>query len=461
MSTAPRVPGDATLAFLTDGYRFGHRRFERLGSDVFSTRLAGRPITFLRGQEAARFFGEADRFTLDGAMPRSVLHSLQDAGSVQTLSGTRHRSRKAAFLDALDVPEEARDGQPASGATDGRSGAGSEETGSPDGSGSAAPSAPASGADASAPAHAAPHRGLADCFAEEWEAAEWEGRRDGQLRLMPAAEQILCDAALRWLGIGASRDRRRALARECAAMIDGSGSFGPRNWRGRALRLSAERWARETVRAERAQPSGALARLLDHPELADDEVAAVELLNLIRPTVAVARFVAFSALALHLRPAWRARLREEPGSALAFAQEVRRTTPFFPAVAGVASESVSWRGHRFEAGDWVALDLFATNRHPGEWEDAWTFDPGRFAGAAGAEAEGRVLAQGAGELAHSHRCPGEPATVELLALATLRLAEADWSVPEQDLRVGLARIPARPGSAGLRLVWTGRDLVRS
>ena len=387
------------MPFLVDGYLFGHRRFERLGTDAFRTRLAGRGITMLRGQEAARFFFESDRFTRAGAMPRSVLHSLQDEGSVQTLTGADHRARKALFLRVLEDPGE---------------------------------------------------RSLAECFLAEWDSAQESWHRAGEVALLPAVEQVLADAVLRWLGLAAPADTRRALARQCAAMIDGAGSFGPRNWRGRILRRGTERWAREVVRTAGVSgiPADApLRTLLDDPALADDDVAAVELLNLLRPTVAVARFVAFAALALHRHPEWRLRVRDEPEAARLVAQEVRRTTPFFPAVAGRAARALEWDGVEFEPGAWVALDLFATNRHPREWRDAGRFDPSRFE----SEPEARVVAQGAGPYESGHRCPGEPATVDLLTLAIVRLARAEWVVPEQDLRVDLARLPARPGSAGMRI----------
>ncbi|MFP3670857.1 cytochrome P450, partial [Priestia sp. SIMBA_032] len=54
------------------------------------------------------------------------------------------------------------------------------------------------------------------------------------------------------------------------------------------------------------------------------QVAAVELLNLLRPTVAVGRYLTFAALALHRHPGWRDDLAA--GNDVAahwFAQEVR------------------------------------------------------------------------------------------------------------------------------------------
>lgn len=110
---------------------------------------------------------------------------------------------------------------------------------------------------------------------------------------------------------------------------------------------------------------------------------------------------------------------------------------------------------------WVMLDLFATNRHPDEWERAEVFDPGRLSSTARAESvpsrahsasvHPRIVAQEAGPLESTHRCPGEPATVDLLAASVHQLAELRWSVPVQDIAVDLSRIPARVGRAGLRI----------
>lgn len=68
--------------------------------------------------------------------------------------------------------------------------------------------------------------------------------------------------------------------------------------------------------------------------LLSQRIAAVEIINVIRPTVAVAVFMTFIAYALHEHPQLRSRL-EAGGERYAelFAQEIRRYYPFFPAVA--------------------------------------------------------------------------------------------------------------------------------
>src|SRR5699024_1154959 len=127
------------------------------------------------------------------------------------------------------------------------------------------------------------------------------------------------------------------------------------------------------------------------------ETAAVELLNILRPIVAVARFITFAALALHEHPAARDAL--QGGSKKArhqFAQEVRRFYPFFPFVGGRVLEPFQWRGHHFNHGDWFLLDLYGTNHDPRLWDEPQVFDPERFA--AGGVNEYNFIPQGGGDV---------------------------------------------------------------
>lgn len=127
-------------------------------------------------------------------------------------------------------------------------------------------------------------------------------------------------------------------------------------------------------------------------------------------------------------------------------QEVRRYYPFFPAVPGRAAKPVEWRGHRFESGDRVILDLYGTCRDPRLWEDPDGFAPERFRGWEWAEHPWTLIAQGAGRHEEDHRCPGEWGTVELLERAVRLLATTGLQVPPQDLSIRLNRFPALPRS---------------
>lgn len=77
----------------------------------------------------------------------------------------------------------------------------------------------------------------------------------------------------------------------------------------------------------------------------------MELLNVVRPTAAVAWFVAFSAHALHRWPGNREPLASgDIAHAAAFAHEVRRFYPFAPFLGGRAVTDLTWRGEHIPAG---------------------------------------------------------------------------------------------------------------
>jgi fatty-acid peroxygenase len=405
MSDIPRDPAfDATLDLLRDGYEFLPNRFRRLGTDVFETRLTLSRVVCGTGEEAARVFYQPGRFTRNGAMPPTTLKLLQDRGSVALLDADAHRHRKQLFLQLLDAVGVAR---------------------------------------------------LTAAFTEQWRAAveRWEQAR--RVVLHDAVEGVLCRAACEWAGVPLTDAEAGQRTREFAAMIDGAGAVGPRNWKGLFLRRRTERWARGLIERVRAGslgvPDGApLSAVAVHADtggrLLDPESAAVELLNLLRPIVAVARYVTFAAHALHTQPAWRERLRAGAGEELtAFAQEVRRYYPFFPFVGGRVLDPFDWRGWRFERGEWFLLDLYGTNRDARIWGDPAAFRPERFLGRGPAPFD--LIPQGGGGYADGHRCPGEPATVAVLTEAVrLLTAETSYSVPEQDLRIDLARMPTLPAS---------------
>ena len=396
---------DSTLPFLREGYPFISSRCDEWETDLFTTRIALRPVTFIRGEEAARLFYDGERFTREAAMPAGIQHLLQDKESVQALDGDEHRWRKRAFLTLMDEESVRRQGE---------------------------------------------------VFDEEWDDAWSRLPRRRTTVLHEFARAVLTAAACRWAGIPREEVDLQRLTRELGLMIDRVAHVGPTSWHARWRRRGTESWAAslvEKVRAGRLDPpaGSALAVLSSQTdtsgELLSSQTAAVEVINILRPTLAVARFVVFAAAALHQEPGWRRTFAQGAESDLVpFAQEVRRFYPFFPAVPGRARRRFGWRGHRFEQGDWVILDLYGTCHDARLWEDPDTFRPERFRGFRWEEQPNALIAQGAGHHSDDHRCPGEWSTVELLVRAVRRLASADLQVPAQDLSIPLNRFPALPRS---------------
>jgi fatty-acid peroxygenase len=404
----PHAPGfDNTLALLAEGYRFLPNRCEQLGSDVFTTRLMLRRVVCVRGEDAARMFYQPGRFTRRRAIPPTTLALLQDFGSAQTLDGDAHRKRKAMLMSLLGPLERQR---------------------------------------------------LVGLAAAQWRAQFPLWARASQVGVHKAAEEVLCRAVCQWAGVPVSGQEAQRRTAEFSAMIDGAGSAGPRNWRAMLVRSRTESWARALIDAVRGgqvelpfdSPLNVIARHRDADgQLINRKDAAVELLNLLRPTVAVARFITFAVLALHEHPHARVRIAAGDEDYLTlFAQEVRRYYPFFPAVGGRATHDFEWRGLHIARGTWVLLDMYGTDHHPAIWGDPEVFRPERFEKW---ESTGfDLIPQGGGDHYAGHRCAGEFATVDLVrSAARLFAGEISYSVPVQDLSISLRRMPTLPASGML------------
>ncbi|MGN6374590.1 MAG: cytochrome P450 [Sphingomonas sp.] len=265
--------------------------------------------------------------------------------------------------------------------------------------------------------------------------------------------ELLFDTVCDWIGIPPRRRDAERQVQAMAWMIAQAGSIGPRTARALWRRRGSERWARRLIAEVRSgelpvDASTPLARLAAHRDpngRALDLVAAgVELINIIRPTVAVARFITFAALAMHEHPGACDRL-EDPAYRRAFAQEVRRFYPFFPVIGGRVLDGFVWQQRIFRRGEWVLLGLYATNHDPAIWGDPEVFRPARFLRSdPGAF---RLVPQGAGDHHDDHRCPGEWLTLGLIDRAIVLLRNAmRYIVPPQDLAVPRDRFPTLPNS---------------
>ena len=114
-------------------------------------------------------------------------------------------------------------------------------------------------------------------------------------------------------------------------------------------------------------------------ELLDRKTAAVELINVLRPTVAIGRFIIFSALALHEHPEEKQKLIDDSEeNYLWFVQEVRRFYPFFPAAVARVKEDFKWQDYLFPKGSRVLLDLYGTNHDERLWSSPSQFQADRF-----------------------------------------------------------------------------------
>lgn len=405
MDPTPRTPNlDSTFDILREGYPFILRRCRRYGADLFLTRFMGQQAVCIHGPEAAEVFYDGDRFQRAGALPRRIQKTLMGEHGVQTLDDAAHHQRKAIFL-SLMRPERIA--------------------------------------------------ALARHVEVLWQRAQVRWEQEERVVLFPEVQDLLCQAACAWAGVPLAETDVHRRADEFDAMIDAFGAIGPLHWRGRLARRSAEAWIGGLIRDVRGgdlhpDPESALAVFATHRELDGallaEKTAAVEVINVIRPIVAIATYVTFAALALHEHPRCRqALLGGDEGEVLRFVQEVRRYYPFAPFVGARVRKDFVWRGHAFRRGTLVLLDIYGTNRDARVWEQPDEFMPERFLRWGGSPFD--FIPQGGGFHSSGHRCAGEWITIEVLKVATRQLCQRmEYDVPAQDLRYSLARMPTIPRS---------------
>jgi fatty-acid peroxygenase len=402
----PRAPQfDSTLSLVSDGYEHILNTCKALETDVYEGRLLLQKTIFMMGEEAARLFYDNAKFQRQGAMPGRIQKTLLGVGGVQGLDDAAHRHRKHLFVQQL---------------------------------------MPAERIEALAQLTQAALREAA---------SSWE--HTNRLTLFPELQLILCRSVCRWAAVPLGEVEAKQRANDLGAMIESGGRIGPAHWQGRLARKRSEQWIGGLIAKVRSgqlivpQDSALYAVALHRNpegELLPVEIAAVELLNILRPTVAIARFMIFGALALHEHPEHSKAIAQNDDALLEmFAQEVRRFYPFFPQIAARVRHDFQWKGYPFPQGRRVILDLYGTNHDKRLWQNPSVFEPQRFA--QGEPSSYGFIPQGGGDHEIHHRCPGEHITIALMKVFMRFLTqEISYHVPPQDMSISLTKIPTLPAS---------------
>ncbi|PZD96993.1 cytochrome P450 [Paenibacillus sambharensis] len=395
---------DSSLALLNEGYLFITNRCREFESDLFQTRLLGEKVVCMRGPESAKLFYDPERFQRKGAAPKRIQKTLFGENAVQAMDGKAHQHRKLLFMSLMTPPR--------------------VET-------------------------------LKTLIRSEW-LHKFNAWQQSRVVLFDEAQDVLCRAACAWSGVPLKEEEVRDRAKDFGDMVDAFGAVGMRHWNGRRARRRAEAWIQELIEQVRAgklaaEEGTALHEMAWHRDLEgnklDTKMAAIELINVLRPIVANATFIAFGALAMHEYPETRQKLRSgDEAYREQFVQEVRRFYPFGPFLGARVKSDFTWRGYEFEEGGLVLLDLYGTNHDERVWNEPNAFKPERFQEWAGSPFD--FIPQGGGDAYTGHRCPGEGITIEALKVTFDLLAnEVEYKVPEdQDLSVSLVRMPSLPES---------------
>lgn len=395
---------DHTIDMSQEGYLFIKNRVDKYKSDIFETHLLGEKAICIIGEEAARTFYDSELFQRKGAAPKRVQKTLFGMGGVQSMDGASHLHRKHLFMSLTNSHHQNQ---------------------------------------------------LSKLLMDKWKSSVSKWKDEEEIVLFDEAKYILCWTACNWAGVPLLESEVKERAEDFSAMVDGLGGIGPRYWKGKIARSRAEEWIGgviEDVRSgklnvEESSPLYAMAfhRELDGSQM-DTQIAAVELINIIRPIVAISTFITFSALALHDHPECKEKLLSGNDKYFEmFVQEVRRYYPFGPYLGARVKKDFTWNKYEFKKGMLVILDIYGTNHDSRIWDNPFEFRPERFK-----ERKHNLfdfIPQGGGDSAKGHRCPGEGITIEIMkASIDFLINKIEFEVPDQDLSYSLERIPTLPES---------------
>ncbi len=400
----PREEGiDHSISLLKEGYKFIVNRQRKLHANVFETRILGKKAICMIGEDAAKLFYDTDKFQRNGAAPNRIVQTLFGENSVQTLDGSAHRHRKEMLMSVMTKEEVAR---------------------------------------------------MVDIVKIKWEQAIDQWSQKDQIVFYDEMKELLCKAAFQWIGNPLHEQDTKKLTEELASMFETPAIFGISHWIGRSHRNQVEKTMKQLVRDIRDEKikfpkDSVLQQFAFYKDsddyLLDEETVAVEIINLIRPIVAIAIFANFTLLALKQFPKEKEKLKNFRDYPQMFVQEVRRFYPFFPFVVATVKKDFTWNGYAFNEGTMTLLDLYGTNHDPVIWEKPDSFYPERFASWQGSPFS--FIPQGGGDYFLGHRCAGEQMTIEMMKVILDYLVnKIQYDIPEQDLSFDLDEIPSIPKS---------------
>ncbi|HAN20445.1 MAG: cytochrome [Clostridiales bacterium GWF2_36_10] len=395
---------DNSLALMHEGYLFIKNRVDRHQSNFFQVKLFMQDVICMSGREAAALFYDTNRFQRYDAAPKRVQKTLLGLNAIQSMDGQAHIHRKNLFLSIMALPKQKQ---------------------------------------------------LAEIFIYEWQESiiKWESLNN--VVLFNEVEYILFRAACRWAGVPFMESEVKQRAEDFGAMIDAFGGVGLRYWKGKKARTRAEKWIKEIIIDVRSgkiktEQGSTLHEMTFYKDIngsqLDVQMAAIELINVLRPIVAIATYIVFSALALLEHPEYYKKLKSNEENFLdMFVQEVRRYYPFTPFIGAKVINDFDWNNCYFKKGTLVLLDAFGINHDSEIWEKPNEFSPERFRNWNGDLFN--FIPQGGGDSAKGHRCPGEGITIELMKISLDFLVnKIEYKVPQQDFSYSLARIPTLPNN---------------
>lgn len=395
------------------GYNFLMELREELDTPVVKVKFLTEEIIAVYGEEAARKFYDPIKFKREGAMPRPLLKPLFGEDAVQTLDGKEYNHRKKYFMDLM-TPERMED-----------------------------------------------YRKIVD-----QNLSEELAKKHGEFNLFDLANSVLFDSIAEWSGIKLEdydSEEVETLVKNQISMISNEISSPTNPVKGITDVNELEEWGMKLIKEARENPDPekedralyVFANATDfEEELLPIQLAAIELLNIIRPTVRLSVWMTLMGHALFAKEDIYEELKadfdhlQDP-----FIQEMRRYYPYLPALPAISIDNVEINGYHIPKDSWVILDLYGTNHDSRTIDHPEDFDIKRYIDQSKDlfyEEEYEMIAQTGGKQSEMYHRANESITFQSMRVFSDYLVNKhQFSVPEQDWTIPMNQFPTYPNSKAL------------
>lgn len=383
--------GDHTIDFLREGYFYFSKRMNEYHEDAVRSRIFGRKLVMLRGDEASDLVMDPVKFKVEKSVSELSPGLLSKENDVLYLADMDYYHKKEWFEQAFIAEKR-------------------EE--------------------------------LESIIRQRWQERIESWKTNPSINFATEMEEMWVIAVCNWLGIPIRANNLKKRTTDIQEFVQLFSKYGLNRWKRNQAKNRIEKWLVFLVRQLRA---GGIHvdedKLLYKLSWYEDESGRIlpiktvveELLLLIRTFVTSSRWVVFSQLVLIVNPALKERLQMDQNYVNCFIHEVLRYYSIVPFSAAKTQQQFFWKDMFFDKNQLVLFDIYGTNHHPDKWSQPELFQPDRFLDA--------------------DMTPGsvkESVTVQLMKVSLSYLLRTDWVVPAQELTFRGTEIPARPKN-GVRL----------
>lgn len=406
-----------TIQLYSKGYCFlpylQSKNLKNQSDVIYKCKVAGKKIYVLRGHQGARLFYDPRKVKRAGALPKYILETIFGNG-IHSLDNQSHLLRKNMYKSVMT--------------------------------------------DESLQRFMDIHNNLYISYVNKW-------KRMKKIVLYNEMQTLLAHTAHKWVGLYKfSNVYFDQIGKHYMRMIDAFGALVPFAFHNNAVfkAKASRKWIENEIISQVVQhrsgakmfEDGTPASIFANSNLPDKDVA-MEIMNLTRPCVAVAKFVAFLGHAVYKHPFL---VPQVDNSAVVkykflldrwkqgdnFVNEVRRLYPFVPFLGGLTRTNMKINGMTVPSDATLLLDIRSINLDGSIYKEPMEFKPDRF-NTVNID-EYNFVPQGGGPVWSSHRCPGEWITMIILKMACYHLfVEEDFTLnSDQDISINTNIIPTIP-----------------